>query len=145
MNLKLIAGLVLVFSILGGLFGVYRYGRHVEAVKQELARGAAIAKQQAQNDALKTELEVKHANDQKQIDALAADIRRLRVRLPAGCGNANPASGSSDTVAGSQPLPTASQDALDRFNEGLGELAKEADDVVASCRVVMDWAKAQGK
>lgn len=145
MNLKLIAGLVLLASILGGLFGLYRYGRHVEAVKQEAARVAAISEQQAKNDALKTELEIKHGNDQKQIDALAADLRRLRVRLPAGCSNPNPTSGSANTVAGNQSFPVAPQDAFNRFNEGLGELAKEADDVVARCRVVTDWAKEQGK
>lgn len=140
MNLKLILWLGSILTVFALLFGVYRYGRHVEAVKQELARVTALARQQSDNDALKTELEVKHAADQKQIDALAADLRRLRVRLPAGCGNSNPTSGSTDTVASSQPLPTSSQDALDRFNEGLGELAKEADDVVANCRVLQQWS-----
>lgn len=141
-HLLWLASVAAVFML---LFGVYRYGRHAEAVIQEASRTKAIAEQQARNDALKTKLEVNHANDQKQIDTLAADIRRLRVRMPAGCSNVIPASGGADTAPASQPLPVDPQIAFDAFEAGLGELAKEADDAIANCRVVMEWAKAQGK
>lgn len=138
---KLLLWLLSVAIVLGSLFASYRYGRHVENIEQTVARDKAVIEQIAKNDALKTKLEVKHADDQKQIDALAADLRAIRVRLPPRCSNTVPAAGSAGQTAGSQPLPVDPQIALDAFERGLGELAKEADNAIANCRVVMEWAR----
>lgn len=100
---------------------------------------------QVANDKLKTELGVRHEAERQTIAGLSDELRGLRLRLPKGCVQPNPAGGSSVQTTGAGEFPTAPQEAFDRFNGELAKLAKDADEVVATCRVVIDWAKAQGQ
>ena len=110
----------------------------------QLALQKSVAAKAEENDALKTKLGVQYDADQKRIDALADDLRGIRVRLPKGCIQPNTPARGSDATARNGTLPANPQDAFDTFAGELGRMTKEADDTVASCRVVLEWAKAQG-
>jgi hypothetical protein len=109
--------------------------------KFQLEQKLSTAKDE--NDKLKTELGVKHAAENQVIAGLSDELRTLRLRLPKGCVQPVPASGGGNSNAGGGEFPTSAQAAFDRFNGGLAKLARDADDMTATCRVVMEWAKAQ--
>lgn len=99
----------------------------------------------ADNDRLKTELGVNKNEELKTVANTAATLAAGRVPMPAGCLKSDPAAGSSVPATGTGELPDAHQQALDRFKRGVDEVAKDADEMLATCRVVMEWAKAQGR
>ncbi|MFA6204394.1 MAG: hypothetical protein WC710_14545 [Gallionella sp.] len=143
-QLKLMAGLVLIAAIIGGMFSLFQYGRHVEGLERDnIAAKAAI-----QNEAIKAKLQGEKHEAQKRIDDLAADNKRLRVLLP-GCrlrktDTTHPASGGVQTPASGKPLPDSAEDsqrALDEFMDGTDTGFHEADTTVNDCRVVTEWAK----
>lgn len=155
-ELRLMAWLLSVSLVMGGLFGVYKHGRHVEGLERDKIAAAqfravseTITGELTKNDLLKTELETKHAENQKIVDDLHTTINRLRIVLPktATCGDnsqTDTSSGSKGGAAGAGALPADAQESLDRFTAGVADLAHEADTLTESCRVVIDWARRQG-
>lgn len=100
----------------------------------------------AKNEQLKAQLEIKYHDEQRQIADTAATLAAGRVRLPKGCVTTpNAASTSTVSVTGTSELPDPHQEALDRFKRGVDEVAHDADEMLAACRVVMDWAKTQNR
>ncbi|MFA6904314.1 MAG: hypothetical protein WC236_14665 [Gallionellaceae bacterium] len=143
-QLKLMAGLVLIAAIIGGMFSLFQYGRHVEGLERDQAAAKAVI----QNEAIKYQLQGEKNAAQKRIDDLADELRRARVLLPK-CGlrktdTTYPASGGVQTPASGKPLPEPAEDpqrALDEFMDGTDTAFHEADTTVNDCRVVTEWAK----
>lgn len=138
-KLGILAAILLSGSVVGWVAHGWKYDAEQSKLKDSLI--AATAK----NDELKTQLGVKHEQERKDIANAAATLAAGRVRLPKGCVQSIPATGSSISTTGTGELPDAHQQALDRFKRGVDEVVRDADEMLASCRVVMEWAKAQNR
>ena len=93
-----------------------------------------------------TELEVtKNANLEK-VRALNRELATYRVSMPTceGSGQTPATGGGAATSSGAGALSAELQGALDEFTAGVASDFDEADRVVESCRVVMEWAKSSG-
>lgn len=104
--------------------------------------------------------ETKNAN-LKTVDSLHSQLAVVSVRVPATpCVRIDPASGSQNPAPGTGTLPATpekpvgeagsnvepavtAQAAFDTFEAGVKEDAAEADYLLESCRVVMDYLKEQ--
>ena len=89
MQAKLVAGLFTILAILATYFATFKYGRHVEFLKQENIRKEAVIKQQEENQKITlayaqklTEGMVQYEKDQVVIAAARDRIRRLQVSFP---------------------------------------------------------------
>lgn len=142
MNPLQTAGAAGIIFMLGLSAGWLSHGWKYDADQLEAANKLAVAV--AENDRLKIELGVKHEEERKKIADLAATLAAGRVRLPKGCFQPDSSSGGASATPGTGTLPASPQGAFDRFNGGVAELAREADELMATCRVVVDWAKKQG-
>lgn len=147
--------LAAVFGVIAILYAVYwgidngGYTRAMNEVKierdQERAKIAQESLEAAQNN-LKTitKLEETKNENLKTIGRLRSDLANFRVRVPtAPCSGADPT--GNNPTPGAGPLPNKPQTAFDDFKRGLESDAAEADTVVESCRVLMDWAKSLKK
>lgn len=85
-------------------------------------------------------LEVQHDKDQLDIDYLRAHPRKLYLPATSCKPVANPVS-STETVAGTEPLPVSPQQAIDRYTNGVGELMYQADSVVNDCILMAEYLK----
>lgn len=118
-------------------------------------RTKAALEQVKSNDNLKTKLEeVKNVNT-KTVEMLATTIRTLRAdnRLhlypptcPGGLPDTVSTGGSKDGAAStgelSRDVPSAAENALNRFDAAYASEAERADKLIESCRVLVDWARA---
>lgn len=102
--------------------------------------------------------ETKNAN-LKTVDSLRRQLATVSVRVPTSpCVRPDPASGSQNPTPGTGTLPATPekpvgeagqnvepavtvQAAFDTFEAGVKEDAAEADSLLESCRVVMDYLK----
>lgn len=134
-------GLIAAIFLVGLSTGWVSHGWKYDADQLDAANKLAVAV--AENDRLKTELGVKHEAERKQIADLAATLAAGRVRMPKGCITPNGPSGSANPTPGTGTLSNDPEEALNRFTRGMGQLTKEADEMLATCRVVMEWAKAR--
>ena len=131
------------------LFGMWKAGcNHVQIQfdAYRLNEQALLTKEITDNETLKAQLEVSKNEAQTHIDALANNVRTVRVFLPnpACIGEAGPA--SSPAAAGGESLSAKTPDPqadLDRFVGGVEALMLEADTVVNNCRMLQDWAAKQ--
>lgn len=135
-------GIAIAVIVLSFSSGWLVHGWKYDAEQFEAAKKLAIAV--SDNDRLKTELGVKHENERKEIADAAATLAAGRVRLPKGCIKSDSTAGSAVPATATGELPDANQQALDRFKRGVDEVARDADELLATCRVVMEWAKVQG-
>ncbi|MFZ2524455.1 MAG: hypothetical protein WAW87_03980 [Candidatus Ferrigenium altingense] len=144
---KLAAGLGVVAIIYAVYWGIdhsgYTRGRdEIQAAwdkeREKIAQEALEAAQNNLKNITKLE-EAKNAN-LKTIAGLRSDLAGLRLRLPPStCGGADTAGNSPTT--GTRALPVDPQIALDDFKRGVESDAADADTMIESCRVVMDWAR----
>lgn len=149
MNPYLIIGLIVFW--LASLLGAEQYGDHARGVKDDLATAKehlAIAKviqtQSEENDALKTKLEVDHANSEAALNTLlSAPAPIVRVPHCASTGKVNSTPGSSVPATSPERAGDETQIAFDAFRQGLESDAAEWSRALNACKVVMDWAKAQ--
>ena len=144
MNVKLVGGLLLIAVVLGGLFGVYRYGRHVEFIIQDNNRKEAIINAAKENDALKLKLQEERQNAETALNTLLA-TPAPRVQVPTCRGQANPAGGSAVSATSPERTSDLAQAAFERFAGRLELDAAAWSRAIEACRVTMEWAKAQGQ
>ena len=142
---KLVAGLFIILAVLASYAATYKYGRHVEFLKQENIRKDVVIKANADNEAVKLELQEVRQNAEDALNILLA-TPAPRVRIPiCPSGESNPAGGSEVPTTGAKSTPDKIQRALDDFTRGLEIDAIEWSRTIEACRVVMNWAKAQSK
>lgn len=153
------------YRILGGvgivlalILSGYLYGRHVQGIKddaniaqerltwtQAVADGqAAIASAVIANDALKTKLEVQHAQANHALNILLSHPAP-GVQLPAcvssaSSGQVDAASGSELQAAGSERAANSAQAAFDEAQRGMEADAAEWSRALNACAVVIEWA-----
>lgn len=134
----------IMLSIIGAAFssGWIIHGWKYAAEQLKLNKELIAAT--ARNDEFKTQLGVKHEQERKEIANAAATLAAGRVRLPVGCLKTDAPSGSAVSVTGTGEFSDSHQEALDRFKRGMDEVAKDADEMLATCRVIVEWAKKQG-
>jgi hypothetical protein len=144
--------------ILGGaaLISAFLLGSHIkqnewdaDTALNQLATASVITTSLQENAKLTTTLEMQKNDSQTRIDALKRTIDSQRVLLPqTACASREAtASGIVQTTASGELLPVAPaspQASLDRFMAEADNDAREADTLIASCRVVAEWSKAQG-
>lgn len=160
----LYAKLALIGAILAALAGGYWWIHHTGVVsgreevqtkwdadknRIKIAEEKAIADRlranelkQAQYEADKLKLKKGYANEIAQIRADSATAGRLR--LPASVcdgfasgGDSKGTSGSSAAIAGTVLLPAS-------ISRNIQDLARQADEIVAGCRVAQEFIKSQG-
>lgn len=134
-------GIVLSIFLFGVLSGWMVQSWRYDAKQLKIAE--ALAKAQKENEVLKDSLREKKDEELKKIADSAATLAAGRVRLPKGCIRSDTTEGSSVSTPSPGELPDAHQRALDDFKRSVDALAREADEAVANCRVVMEWAKKQ--
>ncbi|MFA6015908.1 MAG: hypothetical protein WC742_12660 [Gallionellaceae bacterium] len=120
----------------------------LDVAEKGRATAEVIADALTNNADLTIKLEIQKNEAKARIDKLAADNHALRVQLPqaAYCSQATATGGGIPGAAGGELLseaPTDPQAALDRFMEDADADSYSSDQQIASCRVVMEWAKAQ--
>lgn len=155
------------YKLLGALLSAvalalscYLYGRHaqhtvddLQLTKERLVWAQAVQKGQDEvikatqdNDALKTKLEVQHAESSKALNDLRSHPAG-RVLLPTNCpassDQADSASGSAVSATATQRAGDTSQAALDEAQRGMEADSIEWADALNACAVVMGWAKGQ--
>ena len=146
---KLIAWLLSVAVVFGLLLAAYEYGRGVEktlqenkALKLQVQQDEEKTRMATENDQLKTQLGVQHAQDTAATDHIRDDFSNFRLHMSSTCNSLpNPASGSANGVAGAGIRPNTEQEAFDAFTDGLKYDNYQTDKVMDSCRVVMNWAR----
>lgn len=136
----IIAGVIVSVSFAGGWIV---HGWKFDADNAALQRDISAAKDA--NESLKTRLGVEREKHKKSIDAAAAGLRDVRVRLPESCKRTDSTTGGTIPATGTDELPNSAQAALDRFKRGVDEIVTSAEVDLSACRVVMEWAKSQGK
>ena len=140
---KLMAGLFLILAVLASYFAIYRYGRHVEFLKQDNLRKTAIIQATKENDALKSKLEEDHAQATAALNVLL-NTHAPRVRLPVcPSGESNPTGGGQVPAPQSERTRLGSQELLDEAGRHLESKAVEWSRAIEACRVVMEWSRAQ--
>jgi hypothetical protein len=99
---------------------------------------------QTANDALKTKLEIDHANSEAALNALLS-IPAPSVRVPtcASAGKVNASSGSAVQTSGPERASNEAQISFDQFRQGLESDAAEWSKALNACQSVMDWSKSQ--
>lgn len=140
MQAKLVAGLFIILAVLASYAATYKYGRHVEFLKQENIRKDVVIKANAENEAVKLELQEVRQNAEAALNIiLATPAPRVRIPVcPSGESNATdrgkiPATPGERTYADRQRL-------LDEAGRHLESRAAEWSRVIEACRVVMGWA-----
>ena len=157
---KLLGGILAALAI---ILGSYAYGHHIatlgyeaaiarqEAQAQSLiaAANARIAAQEATQAVLNNKIEADHAKATQDIDAAhgayndaVANLMRERGRRQSSCAATSPA--SVDT-GGGQGMEGAGLFISAAAIHNLGNLAAEADELIATMRSCQMWAVANGK
>ena len=118
MQVKLMAWLVSVAAVFGLLYAAYAYGKHVEHLEMEekataglLAYAERIVLSGVQND-----------KDQLTINNLSADVKRLRIKIPAVCHEA-----TTHTGGAGRTLSDDMENALAEFTDQVGQLILRCD------------------
>lgn len=73
------------------------------------------------------------------VNSLHSSVAAVSVRVPKA-PKCSSASGSKDEAPGAGVIPTAPQEVFDGFRRELESEAIRSDEIVESCRVVVDWA-----
>lgn len=131
---KLLGAMFLILAVLASYYATYRYGRHVEFLKQENIRKDAVLKQQEENGVIVlayakklTEGMVQREQDQITIDDARAKLRAVKLQVRA----------CRSTLPGT-PASTADSDgtgglAAARINEYLDDARRAIDDIGERC------------
>lgn len=137
---KLIAWLLSVAMVLLSLYGMYRYGRHVEALDQTAERDKAVAEQQEKNRlallayAKKiTDAGVQHDQDQAVVNRLSADLRRVSIHIPT-CPVPGVAEAATDSHGGSGVLSEKVDGIFADFQAETGRLIERCDQLNIDAR-----------
>jgi hypothetical protein len=143
MQAKLVAGLFIILAVLASYAATYKYGRHVEFLKQENIRKDVVIKANAENEAVKLELQEVRQNAEAALNIILT-TPAPRVRIPiCPSGESNPTDrGEIPTTTGERTL-IGSQELLDEAGRHLESKAAEWSRALNACSVVMNWAKRQ--
>lgn len=151
----MLAAIIMATGIFGG---GYFYGRHVQGINDDANMNAerltwtwAVAEgQKAENDAiqandaLKTQLEVQHAQANDALNVLLSHPAG-GVQLPANCaaasGETHATSGGAVQTASGERAFDPLQAALDDFTRGMEADAAEWSRAINACAVVIGWAR----
>ena len=132
-QVKIIAWLLSVVSVLGVLYGAYHYGRHVQSLTDADAQNAAVIAQQIESakqlsSHIEKEKKAVEDHDQNQtiIDSLRSELGRVRVRVPS-CTVPAITESIPDKNGRSRALPESTQIAFDEFRQGLESDAARCD------------------
>jgi len=125
---KAILWLASLAIVAGALFGVYRYGRHVEGLEQAVERDKAVQEQQEKNRLALlayaktiTDAGVQHDQDQIIVNRLATDLQRVRIHIPT-CTVPGAAQASADSSGGTGLLPDTVDDAFAILQAGIDRI-----------------------
>lgn len=159
---KILAG---VFAIIGFFSGGYFYGRKAESHAMQiiidqmrLSHDAEIQdaqfkviKMSADNDTLKIQLGVQHAQANKALNILMSNAVS-GVQLPSCEGlsissssEAHPTSGSSSAIETNRVLLTEAERILDEDRLRTKAIIGEAEQELIECRVSKEWARSQAQ
>lgn len=139
-QLKLLAGLFIILTVLASYFSTYKYGRHVEYLKQDNLRKEAIIKANAENEVTKLELQKVRQNAEIALNTLL-DTPAPRLRPICPSGQVDPADRGVLPAAVAKRTDLGSQEVLDRLTGRIDAKAAEWSRALSACAVVMEWAK----
>ena len=143
MQAKLLAGLFIIFAMLASYFATFKYGRHVEFLKQENIRKDVVIKANAENEAVKLELQEVRQNAEAALNIILA-TPAPRVRIPiCPSGESNPADRGEIPITPGERTYADRQRLLDEAGRYLESKAAEWSRALNACNVVMKWAKRQ--
>jgi hypothetical protein len=144
---QLAVGLIIIVVILWGGYELHHSGyQEAKAEDQKIfdAQQELIKQSKIDNANLIANLEETKNANQQTINTIFERINSERVLLPEGCpGQANSPGGSEKDTSRARvlfPPVGAEQKGLDDFMGKQAELAKEADEMLESCRVIQTWA-----
>lgn len=133
-QLKLIAWLLSVVTVLGVLYGAYHYGRHVQSLVDDKMHAQAVQAQEQRNQAALqayseslTKAGEQHDKDQRSINSLHDQLGRVRVRFPAGCSGPTNTQGSADSSGAARVLPESVDGLFADLQERVGKLVERCD------------------
>lgn len=130
MQAKLMLWLVSLAAVLGVLYGIFSYGKHVQHVEDLAESQKAVIEQQAQNTFIAKhyteqiiQSESEHDKNQAVIDKLRAAAGGVRIHFPE-CPSALPRSAQAepDQDGSAELLPNGVDEAFARLQAGVGEL-----------------------
>lgn len=108
-----------------GIYGVYRYGRHVEGIERDSIQSKAMIENAVNiNEAIE-----QHEKDEIVIAGLRNKSSRVRVRISCPVPTS-----AADTNAASGVLSGDIQQAFDRFRQGTQSLIEQCDLLNLSAR-----------
>ena len=136
---KLMAVMLILLVLLGSMFALYRYGRHVQFVIDDTKAKAAIYKVTMENDKLKVQLEKDHANSETIINTLLATPAPI-VRLPTSNCKTKPATGSIQGQQTGGILFESVEGILSAERQRAFEIVGACEIDLANANVVKAWA-----
>ena len=136
---KLIAGMLIILMLLGSMFALYRYGRHVQFVVDDTKAKAAIYKATVENDKLKVQLEKDHETAENAINTLL-DTPAPIVRIPTSNCKTKSATGSIQTEQTGGILFESVEGILSAERQRAFEIVGACEIDLANANVVKAWA-----
>ena len=137
---KLLGVMFIILAVLASYFATFKYGQHVEFLKQENIRKDVVIKANAENEAVKLELQETRQNAEAALNIiLATPAPRVRVPIcPSGESNATDR-GEIPATTGERTY-TDRQRLLDEAGRHLESKSAEWSRALNACKVVMEWA-----
>lgn len=136
-KLGIAAALLLVLFI--GALGCYEYGKSVQRANDIAAQAVIINAAHLANDKLKQRLEIDHAQAENTIATLRS-APLPRVYIHTGCGNTKPAHPGVSAIPSGGVLPATTDSILDADRQRTWDIESAAEQELADCRIVKNWA-----
>lgn len=119
---RLMGWFLSIVVLFGAVYGVYRYGRHIEGLERDKVSQAAIIEAQSEAANKLREAVEQHGKDK----AIIADLRNKSRRMPITIQTCV-STETSDTGAASGVLHGDVQQAFDEFRQGVESLIFQCD------------------